>query len=58
MHQELWGYKVEEKLYVGVREHKNVEYRWFILPETVDIYIKIIKFLVFILLGILLHFYY
>jgi hypothetical protein len=22
MHQQLWGYKVEEKLYVGVREQK------------------------------------
>jgi hypothetical protein len=23
MHQQLWGYKVEEKLYVGVREKKE-----------------------------------
>jgi hypothetical protein len=22
MHQQLWGYKVEEKLYVGLREQK------------------------------------
>jgi hypothetical protein len=22
MHQQLWGYKVEEKLYVGVRKQK------------------------------------
>jgi hypothetical protein len=22
MHQQLWGYEVEEKLYVGVREQK------------------------------------
>jgi hypothetical protein len=22
MHQQLWGYKVEEKLYLGVREQK------------------------------------
>ena len=28
MHQELLGYKVEEKLYVGVREQRNVEYHW------------------------------
>jgi hypothetical protein len=28
MHHQLWGYKVEEKLYVGVREQKKVEYRW------------------------------
>jgi hypothetical protein len=24
MHQQLWGYKVEEKLYVGLRELKNL----------------------------------
>jgi hypothetical protein len=24
MHQQLWWYKVEEKLYVGVREHKRL----------------------------------
>jgi hypothetical protein len=23
MHQQLWGYKVEEKLYLGVREQKG-----------------------------------
>jgi hypothetical protein len=23
MHQQLWGYKVEEKLYVGLREQKK-----------------------------------
>jgi hypothetical protein len=23
MHQQLWGYKVEEKLYLGVREQKK-----------------------------------
>jgi hypothetical protein len=28
MHQQLWGYKVEEKLYLGVREQKKVEYHW------------------------------
>jgi hypothetical protein len=32
MHQQLWGYKVEEKLYLGVREQKmlnttRLEYR-------------------------------
>jgi hypothetical protein len=26
MYQQLWGYKVEEKLYLGVREEKKVEY--------------------------------
>jgi hypothetical protein len=29
MHQQLWGYKVEEKLYLGVRKQKKVEYRCF-----------------------------
>jgi hypothetical protein len=24
MHQQLWGHKVEEKLYVGVREQKRL----------------------------------
>jgi hypothetical protein len=24
MHQQLWVYKVEEKLYLGVREQKNL----------------------------------
>jgi hypothetical protein len=24
MHQQLWGYKVEENLYVGVREQKRL----------------------------------
>jgi hypothetical protein len=27
MHQQLWGYKVEKNLYVGVREQKKFEYR-------------------------------
>jgi hypothetical protein len=26
---QLWGYKVEEKLYLGVREQKKVEYHWY-----------------------------
>jgi hypothetical protein len=25
MHQQLWGYKVEEKLYLGVREQKGLD---------------------------------
>jgi hypothetical protein len=29
MYQQLWGYKVEEKLYLGVREQKKVEYHCF-----------------------------
>jgi hypothetical protein len=29
MYQQLWGYKVEEKLYLGVREQNKVEYHWF-----------------------------
>jgi hypothetical protein len=33
MYQQLWGYKVEEKLYLGVREQKKVEYRWLRAPH-------------------------
>jgi hypothetical protein len=29
MYQPLWGHKVEEKLYLGVREQKKVEYHWY-----------------------------
>jgi hypothetical protein len=28
VYQQLWGYKVEEKLYLGVREQKMFEYHW------------------------------
>jgi hypothetical protein len=28
MHQQLWGYKVEEKLYLGGTRRKKVEYHW------------------------------
>jgi hypothetical protein len=28
IHQELWGYKVEEKLHLGVSEQKRVQYHW------------------------------
>jgi hypothetical protein len=28
MYQQPWGYKVEEKLYLGVREQRKVEYHW------------------------------
>ena len=24
MHEQLWGYKVEEKIYLGVRERKSL----------------------------------
>jgi hypothetical protein len=27
-HQQLWGYKAEEKLRLGIHEQKEVEYRW------------------------------
>jgi hypothetical protein len=36
MYQQLWGYKVEEKLYLGVREQKMVEYHWSILSLTIE----------------------
>jgi hypothetical protein len=33
MHQQLWGYKVEEKLYVGVREQKRLNTAGLRLPD-------------------------
>jgi hypothetical protein len=33
MHQQLWGYKVEEKLYVGVREQKRLNTAGADVPE-------------------------
>jgi hypothetical protein len=35
MHQQLWGYKVEDKLDVGVREQKKFEYHWSIQSYSV-----------------------
>jgi hypothetical protein len=37
MHQQLWGYKAEEKLYLGVREQKKVEYRWYMTLAMVGV---------------------
>jgi hypothetical protein len=39
MYQQLWGYKVEEKLYLGVREQKRLNttalnYMWSLLPAN------------------------
>jgi hypothetical protein len=28
IHQQLWGYKIEEKLHLGVREQKKIQYHW------------------------------
>jgi hypothetical protein len=37
MHQQLWGYKVEEKLYVGVREQKRLHTtHWSIAAQGGD----------------------
>jgi hypothetical protein len=35
MHQQLWGYKVEDKIYLGVRERKrlNITYLYFSLAQ-------------------------
>jgi hypothetical protein len=33
MYQQLWGYKVEEKLYLGVREQKRLNTTGLIHPE-------------------------
>jgi hypothetical protein len=47
MHKQLWGYKVEKKLYVGVREQKNVQYRCcilhicFLVQSDDDLFIKL-----------------
>jgi hypothetical protein len=47
MYQQLWGYKVEEKLYLGVREQKKVEYHWctaIMITEFLDfLHLPIIK---------------
>ena len=29
MHQQIWGYKVEEKIYLVVLRKKKFEYHWF-----------------------------
>jgi hypothetical protein len=36
MHQQLWGYKVEEKLYLGVSEQKTFELHWSILTRQTE----------------------
>jgi hypothetical protein len=36
MYQQLWGYKVEDKLYLGVREQKKVEYH-STRPQNTDL---------------------
>jgi hypothetical protein len=33
MHQQLWGYKVEEKLYVGVREQERLNTAGLVLKK-------------------------
>jgi hypothetical protein len=48
MHQQLWGYKVEEKLYVGVREQKRLnttglhcEADWSVSSNVLNIYLSV-----------------
>jgi hypothetical protein len=36
MYQQLWGYKVEEKLYLGVREQKRLNTTALNVTETAD----------------------
>jgi hypothetical protein len=42
MHKQLWGYKAEVKLYVGVREQKSLNTT--ALKHTGNIYIYIIYY--------------
>jgi hypothetical protein len=34
MYQQLWGYKVEEKLYLGVREQKRLNTTGLVCSQT------------------------
>jgi hypothetical protein len=40
MHQQLWGYKVEEKLYVGVREQKRLN-TTAVFERTADTFMSV-----------------
>jgi hypothetical protein len=40
MYQQLWGYKVEEKLYVGVREQKKVKYHCSIRLNSMKVWLR------------------
>jgi hypothetical protein len=42
MHQQLWGYKVEEKLYLGGTRTKKVEYHW----PIPTVFLKVINYAV------------
>jgi hypothetical protein len=47
MYQQLWGYKIEEKLYLGVREQKRLNTtalnQWFSSAATEIVYAFILK---------------
>jgi hypothetical protein len=47
MYQLLWGYKVEEKLYLGVREQKRLNTadldQWFLSAAAEIVYAFILK---------------
>jgi hypothetical protein len=40
MHQQLWGYKVEEKLYVGVREQKSLNTTELVYSQLLSQYLQ------------------
>jgi hypothetical protein len=42
MHQQVWGYKVEDKLYLGVREQKSLNTTF--LSHGTLIYLTVINF--------------
>jgi hypothetical protein len=41
MYQQLWGYKVEEKLYLGGTRTKRVEYHWSRVSKDVFVAIQV-----------------
>jgi hypothetical protein len=44
MHQQLWGYKVEDKLYLGVREQKRLNTAGLRHCPAVSMYNKILSY--------------
>jgi hypothetical protein len=47
MHQELWGYKVEENIYLGVRERKSLN---ITACHCLTLYLVLVVRLLFIVL--------
>jgi hypothetical protein len=58
MHQQLWGYKIEEKVYLGVRETKRlniaaIQHILLFNSRVNDFYIKVFTLLQHVLLRFL-----